>query len=178
MNRKQKAINRKQLSSLVYTLDSNVDQRWREAYKHKIFLVGEERESPYGGKVDFAHFDFMLSHLKWTQPKGFSWAKTCLELLQVFWIQLYPYLKNIITEYERIELGFEDVVADQNLVLKKFADQNLELKIYQQFIKKQSEEMQEEFAEYFKVEKAVIDALIKEAQDEQSKKEMQEVSEG
>jgi hypothetical protein len=120
-------IDNKKETDIIDRFDAEKISRYNRAIKHKMFLRGSVRK--YAGyDVDFAHFDFLLSQIKF--PDGMDFL-TCLKM---FWANLDPYLSNMIEHLDLLDNSFKELVEDQNIVLKNYADQQLELRCYKDFL--------------------------------------------
>lgn len=131
---------------------SEMFRRFNEALTQKIWLIGKEVDFE-GEKVDMNHFEFMMACLKLpTEVNRYH--------LQQFYANLWPYIKKIVNSYKSLDSAFELIVNDQQTVLKKYADQNLELDIYKRFFKTLPNEHRMKFKSFRKAEQERIDKAM------------------
>lgn len=126
VSRFDKTMNRKEGSILDVAANSEMFSRFNDALTFKLWLLGDKVEFE-GEMIDMTHFEFMLASLKMPQEVNRYHLKQ-------FYASLWPYIQKIVDNYKSLDVGFETIVKDQDLVMKKHADQHLELSCYKDFI--------------------------------------------
>jgi len=159
--------------SAISAFDNNKIRRYTEAMEKKILLLGnkEDRVNYYGWETDFTHFDFMLSYLK------FDKGQNHLEILKSFWAAFWPYAENIAEHLEKITESFYDLARDQDEVLKNYADQKLDLMIYQDFLKSCDERTNHLFNAFRKQRREEDEKSIQEAIKREEDRKAEQVKE-
>lgn len=155
------AVQKRGGSNLDLSADSEMFTRFREALDNKIFLTGEEKLFE-GEMVDMAHFEFMMACLK--LPDDVNRYH-----LQQFYASLWPYIKKVMDTFRSLDNAFEVIVADQEVVLKKHAENHLDLQLYKKFFKDLPNEYRMKFKKYREEHVAEIERQ-KEAAIEREKK--------
>ena len=89
----------------------------KQAITNKLFIVDDTLlDKP---DVDFSHFDFMIGNIK---PYAWEGCQTYMDILKVFWVELSPYLKRLVINYEVANNGIHAVEADMKYMLEKNAN--------------------------------------------------------
>lgn len=140
------------------SLNDETQELWNKAEKTLGWIHGEATVLGSGGaKVDLSMFDFIVAQCDFTPDDMTS----DLKMLQRFWITLFPYTEKMIGNMQFYIAKFREVEKIESDVLKRYADQNLELQYRQLFMKEQiPPEYAEAFVEYHAIKKAESDAEI------------------
>lgn len=111
---------------LTGMFDESKIKRYKEAMEKKAILLDKEDKDG----IDYTHMDFVLS-----TGCGFFRGMSNLQAIQLFWKAFYPYLKNIIENYENFYDRFRDMIDDQEEVLRNHAELDHKYKWTVEYIK-------------------------------------------
>lgn len=110
---------------LAGTFDQSKMKRYQQAMEKQAILLDKEDE--HG--IDYTHMDFVLSIKR--LPSGL----TNYQCIKAFWANFYPFLKNLIENYEGFYDRFRDMIDDQERVLRNHAELDYKYKWTVQYIK-------------------------------------------
>lgn len=111
---------------LAGTFDQSKIKRYQQAMEKQAILLDKEDENG----VDYTHLDFVLSIKR--LPAGLS----NYQAIKAFWGNFYPFLKNLINNYEGFYDRFRDMIDDQEEVLRNHAELDYKYKWTVEYLKK------------------------------------------
>jgi len=149
--------------------NSHQEAVWKQAFKEKIFLF-KDTKNIQSDIVDYATFELIIATTFFTKEDKLN----TLNMLKAFWRSLWPYIWNLASGYYELQTSWHGIVYDQNETLKNYADQNLELKIYKEFLANTTDGIQKSFNEYKEKREREIEEQLEEIRKKASSKESQE----
>lgn len=99
-------------------------KRYKKAVMHRTLLLGVK----YDG-VDWEPYNVVLH----TVP--FKECNTGIEYLRQFWANFWPYLSNLIQDWEKVQHSYWEGVEEQDKLLKTSAEYIHQNKMMQLFMK-------------------------------------------
>jgi len=154
---KRKVVHQAEDKGIFTSIDKDKEALWKDAFRRRYILLGKE-EKFHGDVIDWATFDLVVATSHFTDAD----KKSYLKMLQKFWKMFWPYMANLIQGYNELQAAWEDLVEDQDSVLKNYANQHLELKAYRDFMAEAPKPLQESFEEFHKFRKIEDEAQMEE----------------
>ena len=131
---------------------------WQLAFKQKTFLFKDSNHLQEL-EVDFSTFDMLLGTTTFNRNDRVNQ----LTMFKALWRSLWPYLHNLVKSYYQVQAAWDALVEDQDTVLKNYADQNLELKIYKEYMSDMVDPITgEDFNAYYAARMAEDEAAMEE----------------
>lgn len=124
---------KKRQSSVIDSLTDETTELWKLAQQNLQWLCGKPIKTKGGAKVDFSMMDYLMAITRWTAEDQTS----DLLMIQRFWITMYPYLDNVISNLSHYKAKFAEIYGIEGETLKNYALQNLELQLYRKFFKEE-----------------------------------------
>ncbi len=139
MSQKKEKEKRKQASLGVIREESvnKIRDRYPEVMEKQAILLGQPETQGRYMHVDFAHFNMLLSTVK------FKECSTMMDACRELWYHFWPYLSRLLVTAHELESHrndlqrtLQDEYKEHDLILKNFADVETERKIMVKFLEK------------------------------------------